>query len=183
MNEAFTRRLQQAFEFASMAEIARQIDVPHATIRNYFQGRMPAPEVLIKIAGRTNVSLNWLLTGSGSMFASVSHSFDLDRILEERIKHIVSGVLAERGLIAVEDLGQIDERPTFDIGRAIEKYADPFVVMNEWFKFEGRDFPADFGVVFFQGWESFSDEERLEALRDAKKVLDRTLNAGGKDKH
>ena len=59
MNTDFTERLKQAFDHATMAEIARRIDVPHATIRNYFQGRMPAPDVLIKIAGNTGVSLNW----------------------------------------------------------------------------------------------------------------------------
>src|SRR5690606_18488924 len=57
----FQERLSSAFGNASMAEIARRINAPHATVRNYFQGRMPAPEVLIKIANETNVSLNWLL--------------------------------------------------------------------------------------------------------------------------
>jgi transcriptional regulator with XRE-family HTH domain len=51
-----------------MADIARRIgSYRHATIRNYFQGRLPAPEVLIKIANETNVSLNWLLTGDGEI--------------------------------------------------------------------------------------------------------------------
>ena len=65
MSEEFIQRLQRAFDYASMAEIARRIGVPHATVRNYFQGRLPAPDVLIKIANETNVSLNWLLTGKG----------------------------------------------------------------------------------------------------------------------
>jgi len=30
-------------------------------------------------------------------------------------------------------------------------------------------------VVFFRGWETFTIEEKLDAVRDAKKVLDRTL--------
>jgi hypothetical protein len=47
--------------------------------------------------------------------------------------------------------------------------------MNEWFKHEGRKYPKDYAVIFFQGWESYSEDERIEALRDAKKVLDRTL--------
>jgi hypothetical protein len=47
--------------------------------------------------------------------------------------------------------------------------------MSEWFRHEGREYPQDFGVVFFQGWESFTESEKLDAVRDARKVLDRTL--------
>jgi AcrR family transcriptional regulator len=50
MDASFSQRLADAFGNMTMAEIARRIGVPHATIRNYFQGRLPAPDVLIKIA-------------------------------------------------------------------------------------------------------------------------------------
>ncbi len=175
MGDDFTERLKQAFDFATMAEIARRIDVPHATIRNYFQGRMPAPDVLIKIANQTHVSLNWLLTGSGQMFQSGARPVDLDRLLEERIEQIVERMLGERGIIGSIDLGTIDVSPMFDVESAVAKYGDPQRVMSEWFKHENRDYPGDFGVVFFQGWESFTPDEKLDAVRDAKKVLDRTL--------
>ena len=46
MNDEFSKRLQRAFDYASMADIARRIGVPHATVRNYFGGRLPAPEVI-----------------------------------------------------------------------------------------------------------------------------------------
>lgn len=175
MSDEFTERLKQAFDFATMAEIARRIDVPHATIRNYFLGRMPAPDVLIKIANQTHVSLNWLLTGSGQMYLSGSRPVDLDHILEERIAEIVDRMLAERGIAGSIDLGVVDLPPAFDVESAVAKYGDPQRVMSEWFRHEGRDYPADFGVVFFQGWESFTPDEKLDAVRDAKKVLDRTL--------
>jgi AcrR family transcriptional regulator len=175
MNRDFTERLKQAFDNATMAEIARRIDVPHATIRNYFQGRMPAPDVLIKIADNTGVSLNWLLTGKGPVFLAGERPVDLDRLLEERVVNIVQRILSERGVSVAEDLGTIDEPPAFDIVGAVMRYGDPQKVMSEWFRHEGREYPADFGVVFFQGWESFTHEEKLDAVRDAKKVLDRTL--------
>ena len=95
MNDKFTERLKYAFDNASMAEIARRIDVPHATIRNYFQGRMPSPEVLIKIANQTHVSLNWLLTGSGETFVDNSRRPDLDEILERRVTEIVDRKFAD----------------------------------------------------------------------------------------
>lgn len=159
-----------------MAEIARRIGVPHATVRNYFQGRMPAPEVLIKIANDTNVSLNWLLTGKGEMFLGVGPNLDLGRILEERIGDIIDRKLAGAPPVnAVLDLGSIDSPPAFDVEEAVRKLNDPQKIMSKWFRHEGRKYPQDYGVAFFQGWESYTEEDKIEAIRDAKKVLDRTL--------
>ncbi|MBK9155385.1 MAG: helix-turn-helix domain-containing protein [Chloracidobacterium sp.] len=177
MSAEFTERLKIAFDHAKMADIARRLDLPHATIRNYFRGRMPAPEVLIKIANETHVSLNWLLTGSGEMFAPEARRQPLDEILEDRVTEIVRRVLAERQIDHAEDLGSIDAPPKFDVESAVLRYDDPEKVMSEWFLHEGREYPADFGVVFFRGWGSFTFQERLDAVRDAKKVLDRTLRA------
>ncbi|MBL8183167.1 MAG: hypothetical protein JNL64_16350, partial [Blastocatellia bacterium] len=50
MSDEFIERLKLAFGHGSMADIARRLELPHATIRNYFGGRLPAPDVLIKIA-------------------------------------------------------------------------------------------------------------------------------------
>jgi transcriptional regulator with XRE-family HTH domain len=175
MTEKFQDRLKQVFDNASMAEIARRLELPHATVRNYFQGRMPAPDVLIKIANETNVSLNWLLTGKGELFAGGTAPLQaLDNIFEKRIEEMIDRKLAER-LIEIDDLGEVDARPEFDAAAAIRKYNDPRLVMNEWFLHEGRKYPEDYGVVFFQGWETYTDEEKLDAVKDAKKVLDRTL--------
>ena len=172
----FQDRLARIFDYGTMAEIARRLDLPHATIRNYFGGRLPSPEVLIKIADATNVSLNWLLSGKGEMYAGKPKGLDIGIVLEERIAEIVDRKLAERfdpaSLRVIDD----EQAPSFDLEDAIERFRDPNRVMSEWFLFEGREYPQDFGVVFFQGWESFSAAERLDALRDAKKVLDRTLS-------
>lgn len=173
----FTERLKLAFDHARMADIARRLDLPHATIRNYFQGRMPSPEVLIKIANETHVSLNWLLAGTGEMYVSGARRRGIDEILEERVEEIVRRVLNESRSEGPEDLGSIDAPPKFDVEAALLRYDDPEKVMSEWFLHEGREYPADFGVVFFQGWNGFSTQEKLEAVRDAKKVLDRTLKA------
>jgi AcrR family transcriptional regulator len=175
MSNDFAERLKLAFDGATMAEIARRIDVPHATIRNYFQGRMPAPEVLIKIAAHTQVSLNWLLSGTGQMYVSGERPINFDQLLEQRIIQIVDKLLIQRGVAPAEDLGLIDEPPEFDVKSAIARLGDPHKVMSDWFRHEGREYPEDFGVAFFQGWESFTPEEKLDAVRDAKKAIDRTL--------
>lgn len=174
-DKAFQDRLGRIFDFASMADIARRLGLPHATVRNYFGGRLPAPEVLIRIAEATNVSINWLLTGKGEMFAGEPRGLDVGRVIDARILELVERKLAERFEPEVQQLGTIDEPQPFDVTAAIDKHGDPQRVMAEWFKFEGRKYPKDFGVVFFQGWESFSADERVDVIHDAKKVLDRTL--------
>lgn len=158
-----------------MAVIARRLGIPHATVRNYFQGRMPAPEVLIKIANETSVSLNWLLIGTGEMFPAGSQKPDLGKLFDQRIEEIVDAKLAARLTREVQDLGEVDLLPEFDVESAVLKYGNPHITMSEWFAHEGREYPQDFGVLFFQGWETFTSEEKLDAVRDAKKVLDRTL--------
>lgn len=175
MNGDFTERLRLAFNFASMADIARRIGVPHATIRNYFHGRLPAPEVLIKIADETNVSLNWLLTGRGEIYLPGARPVEFGWLIEEKIAEIVDQKLAGRINTEVQDLGRIDAAPRFDVEEAVARLGDPHRVMKEWFRHEGRKYPQDFGVAFFQGWESYTPEEKAEAIRDAKRVLDRAL--------
>ena len=171
----FQERLSSAFGNASMAEIARRINAPHATVRNYFQGRMPAPEVLIKIANETNVSLNWLLLGTGEMFAPGAVPVDIGKAIDERIELIVEKKIAET--LGKRNVSNAPRRPpkTFDIAEAISRFNDPHKIMNEWFAFEGREYPRDFGVAFFRGWESYTPAEKIDAIIDAKKVLDRSL--------
>jgi len=176
MTSDFIERLRSAFDHRSMADIARQLGLPHATIRNYFQGRLPSPEVLIKIANQTNISLNWLLTGTGEMYAGYSNRMSFETILERKIEEIVERKLATAHTHdAVQDLGTVDEQPEFDVETALQKFNDPQLVMSAWFRHEGRKYPKDYSVIFFQGWDSYSEEERVEAISDAKKVLDRTL--------
>ena len=54
---------------------------------------------------------------------------------------------------------------------------DPQAVMGEWFRHESRDYPQDYGVIFFGGWETSSLQNKIEAVIDAKKVLDRSLKS------
>lgn len=175
MSDEFIERLKLAFGHGSMADIARRLELPHATIRNYFGGRLPAPDVLIKIANETNVSLNWLLLGTGDMYVRGGEPLDLGKLIDRRIEQVVERMLLERAADEIQNLGSIDDPPPFDVESALARFSDPQRVMGEWFRHEGREYPEDFGVVFFQGWESFSDVDKIEAIMDAKKVLDRTL--------
>jgi transcriptional regulator with XRE-family HTH domain len=175
MHEDFVQRLRWAFEGQSMAVVARRLGIPHATVRNYYQGRLPAAEVLIKIAAETGISLNWLLLGTGEMYSGDTEPIGLGRFIEAKVNEMIDRKLASMNT-EIADLGTIDDRSEFSLDAALDKYGDPQTIMNEWFKSEGRKAPVDYGIVFFNGWESFSHRDKVDALRDAKRVLDRSLS-------
>lgn len=64
-NQKFGARLKEACASTKTAEIARKLEIPYQTVKNYLSGRLPAAEVLIAISSSTNVSIHWLLTGEG----------------------------------------------------------------------------------------------------------------------
>ena len=175
MNREFTERLHAAFDYESMADVARRLKIPHATVRNYYQGRLPAPEVLIKIANETGVSLNWLLIGTGDKYAGQVAPIGLGKFIEEKIGQIVDQKLANLSRGVVTELRSVDISEPFDVEAAVLRLGDPQSVMSEWFRHEGREYPQDFGIVFFRGWETFSQADKVAAVSDAKRVLDRSL--------
>jgi AcrR family transcriptional regulator len=169
MDRPFVERLNKAFNNAKMSDVARRLNIPHATVRNYYKtGRLPAPEVLIKIASETGVSLNWLLMGSGGMYAGDAAKVGLGEFLEQRI----AAMIDERLAGAAE---KADIHSDFDVEGALARFDEPERVISEWFRHEGRAYPQDFGLAFFRGWETFSHEEKLAAVKDAKKLLDRAF--------
>ena len=177
MNRDFVERLSNAFNNESMADVARRLKIPHATVRNYFQGRLPAPEVLMKIANETGVSLNWLLMGAGEKYVGEAGPIELGRFLEEKIGQMIDQKLAARDDKQPAHFEADDSRTQFDLEEAVRRLDDPQSVMNEWFRYENRKYPQDYGVVFFRGWETFSFKDKVEAAIDAKRVLDRTNEA------
>ncbi|KXK00133.1 MAG: Bacteriophage CI repressor helix-turn-helix domain protein [Acidobacteria bacterium OLB17] len=176
-DNAFSSRLKKVFEFATMSEVGKRLNVPHATVRNYFHGRLPAPDILIKIANETGVSLTWLLTGKGEMYTSGIGTKNFGQALEALICEIVDRRIAELEKSKRRPARNV---PVFDIDVAVGRYNDPKLILNEWYEFDGERPPKDFGVVFFRGWETFTSEEKVDAIRDARRVLDRA--AKGKKK-
>lgn len=175
MTEGFRDRFNKVFNYASMADVARKLNLPHATVRNYFLGRLPATEVLIIIANETGVSLNWLLLGQGEMYGGQRPPIGIGQFLDEKITEIIERKFAGLGKDVVAELGDVDFRDAFDVEAALLRHDDPQKVMAEWLRHEGREFPLDYGVVFFNGWETFSHEDKFDALHDAKRVLERAL--------
>src|SRR5437868_11784762 len=141
MNDEFRERLKQTFDYATMAEIARRLGIPHATVRNYFGGRLPAPEVLMKIAAKTGVSLNWLLLGTGQIYLPGAKPVDFNKLIEDKINAVLDRRLSNLTEEKVRDLGVVDSDAGFDVESAVNRWGDPERVLNEWFTFEGREYP------------------------------------------
>ena len=116
-----------------------------------------------------------LFRSSGEMFATDAAPIEIGRFLESKIGEMIDRKLSAINM-QIDELGSIDIAPEFDVEAAVTRSGDPQTIMNEWFIYEGRSVPSDYGVVFFRGWETFSIEERAAALRDAKRMLDRSLD-------
>lgn len=167
----FGIRLKQAFEPLNNKEIAAKLGVVPSAVQNYLGGRMPDGSTLLRISQLTGCDIHWLLTGENSHDVNQQpvEPISLDSVFERRMREIVREELRASG--SVQDLGSVDE---FDLETAVERYDDPQAIMAEWFRHDGLQPPEDYGIVFFKGWKTFSKAEKADALRDARRVLNRS---------
>ena len=91
----------------------------------------------------------------------------------ERIAEMIDERLDRRLGTVEKPTAQLD---VFDVRDAIERLNDPQTIMQEWFTFEGREYPSDYGVVFFRGWTAFTIDQKHAAIVDAKRAIDRSLS-------
>lgn len=64
-------RIRSAIEARSLSlkEAAKVCDVSYSSLQNWISGiREPRPEALIALGSHLGISIDWLLTGEGSMF-------------------------------------------------------------------------------------------------------------------
>jgi len=102
---------------------------------------------------------------------------------EDRPLGYVARELMVRGLGLYRLDGKLREEKTatFDLDKSMAS-DDPYQIMSEWFTADGYAVPRDLGVIFFEGWETFSPEQKRDALVDAKRVIGRKLEQKPKGK-
>jgi len=132
-NSLFISRLVELFGTNKPADIGRKLDIDYQSAKNYLSGRKPNADVLEKIVERTDVSLNWLLLGTGPKFL----------------------------------------RNEFDLERSVDLHDDWLDVIDEWYQFEGETMPDTMGASFMGGWKSFDKQQKIDAITDFKRFLDR----------
>lgn len=75
-NTQFGVRMAEACGTAEPARIQRMLNISYQAAKNYLNGRLPDPRVLLTIAERTPYSLHWLLTGKGEKFSIPARADD-----------------------------------------------------------------------------------------------------------
>jgi len=83
-------RIVQAFNAKDLKEVAQIIGENYSSLHNWASQRRDFPtNVLIKIAGMANTSIDWILTGENAPPEIQSSNSSFDTILEEKIREIV----------------------------------------------------------------------------------------------
>ncbi len=85
---SFSARFAEACGTSEAAKIQRLLNVSYQAARNYLNGRLPDPHVLMTIAERTPYSIHWLLTGKGEKFSTVTSQDDIP-ILARQISELI----------------------------------------------------------------------------------------------
>jgi len=67
-NSGFAERFAEVCGTGRAAKIQRSLNISYQSAKNYLNGRLPRPEILLLISDRTGCSIDWLLTGRGKKF-------------------------------------------------------------------------------------------------------------------
>ncbi len=102
INIGFVRRFIDLMETDEPAVIQQKLGIDYQSAKNYLSGRKPRAEVLEKIADKTGVSINWLLTGKG--------------------RKIIVDSLSERDISTIEKL-----RRSWNANKSDDKSFDDFL--------------------------------------------------------
>jgi transcriptional regulator with XRE-family HTH domain len=97
-DSSFGDRLRHVFNGASNIDIAERLGAAPSAITNYMGGRLPAGDILKKIAEQTGCDLNWLLTGKEAKgeggVVPVQESFiDLGEVRRDAVKEFLMAQL------------------------------------------------------------------------------------------
>jgi len=94
-------RIQMIRGKMTQQEFAKKLGIKQCYISRYERGRVPRPEVLLKIARYANVSMEWLLTGKETIYHSDGYGKGegveyvpildkLDRMIIKELSHLSS---------------------------------------------------------------------------------------------
>ncbi len=101
-NTQFGVRLAEACGTTEPARIQRLLNISYQSAKNYLNGRLPDPRVLLTIAERTPYSLHWLLTGKGEKFSIPARTDDtlplarqISALIKQEVEDAVGQALAK----------------------------------------------------------------------------------------
>lgn len=88
-NKDFIERFTEVCGTNQPSNAARLLNISYQAAKNYFQGRLPDPNVLRTISERTPYSIHWLLTGRGEKFAEHNDEKKDTNILTDALRTII----------------------------------------------------------------------------------------------
>ncbi len=98
----FSLRFIEVCGTSEPARIQRLLDISYQAAKNYLEGRLPDPRVLLTIAERTPYSLHWLLTGEGEKFSIPARTDDtlplarqISALIKQEVEDAVSQALSK----------------------------------------------------------------------------------------
>lgn len=97
-NNHFVARFVEACGGDEPAEIQRLLGISYQAAKNYLNGRVPEPTILVEISKKTDHSIHWLLTGEGDKYVGRSSHVDtniLTREMEASVRQICVEVINE----------------------------------------------------------------------------------------
>lgn len=93
-NFSFVGRFIEVCGSSQPNEVAQLLNISYQAAKNYLQGRLPDPKVLIIISEKTPYSINWLLTGEGEKFVKDSINQDT-AVLSDQMETFVRQICLE----------------------------------------------------------------------------------------
>jgi hypothetical protein len=98
----FGSRFAEVCGTSEPARIQRLLNISYQAAKNYLNGRLPDPRVLLTIAERTPYSLHWLLTGEGEKFSIPARRDDtlplarqISQLIRQEVEEAVGQALAK----------------------------------------------------------------------------------------
>jgi hypothetical protein len=92
----FAVRFIEACGTSHPVKIQQLLNISYQAAKNYLDGRVPEPQILMIIAEKTPYSIHWLLTGRGKKFVDHDPGPDtpvLSRQMEESVRRICVEVI------------------------------------------------------------------------------------------
>ena len=95
--DLFAARFIEVCGSSRPADIQRLLNISYQSAKNYLNGRVPEPSILIKISDRTGYSIHWLLTGEGEKLVGGNRESTpiLPRQIEVSVRRICVEVINE----------------------------------------------------------------------------------------
>jgi len=110
-NDNISNRIREIIGDKDQVVFASELGIDNSNLSKYIKGKVkPGTDFYVALANKTNVNLNWLMTGKGEKYISIYNNQQLieeNIILREQVKKINSAV--ESSIINLGNIAKISQ--------------------------------------------------------------------------